>query len=55
MVVEITVVEFKQLRTTTPRKKNKMNDHNYTLQQINTLRIQNVKYDFGTAPEISPY
>ena len=34
-MVEITVVQFKQLRTTTPRKK-RNERHTYTLQQMNT-------------------
>ena len=38
VVVEITVVQFKQLRTTTPRKK-RNERYIYTLQQINTTNL----------------
>ena len=39
MVVEITVEQFKQLRTTTPRKK-RNERHIYTLQLINTAHLK---------------
>ena len=44
-----------ELRTTTPRKKKNELTHLYTATNKYLTDIQNVKYDFGTAPEISPY
>ena len=52
MVVKITLVQFKQLQTTTPRKK-RNEGHIYTLKQMNTTDIQNL-YNKNTSMETVP-